>query len=755
MRPAAPTDLTNCDREPIHIPGAIQPHGVLIALALPSLTVTHISENAGALFGLTAGQLLGQALERVLDPAAANAVAAALRGGRHVEVNPLRILVHGARYDGIVHEHQGVGMLELEPVADLAAPHGSLRGLLIALQQSRRLAELAESMVLAVKRLTGFERVILYRFADEGHGSVDAEAREAHLEPYLGLHYPASDIPEPARALYLKNWLRSIPDARYAPVPILSLDAGAPLDLSFSVLRSVSPVHLEYMANMGVRASMSVSLVVNDRLWGLISCANHSGPRGVPYDVRSAVEVVGRLLSLQIGAFADSEATALRSRRAPTQERLAAALRQSARGADDDEVLVALLTSPEELLSLFAAEGVAVLIERREPIVHGRTPAASRLWALADWLDGTAGAAPFATAALPKLHPPTLEAKDVASGLLSFALPGAMRRRLLLFRPEILGTVTWGGGPARPADIDANRRLHPRRSFAQWQEEVRLSSRPWTASDLEAAEELRRNLVEGDLELQLAREQRAVRARNDLVAVVSHDLRNPLAIIRLQTALLNRLSAATPKPDDQQRLHASVDRIRRAGESMNALIRDLIDLSKIEASRFQLECRPEPAAEMVHEALLIISPLAEAKQISLREGAVARAQVRADRERIFQVFSNLLGNAIKFTREGGVITVAVERREDDVLVTVEDDGSGIPAEQLPHLFDRYWTARRGGQQGTGLGLYIVKGIIEAHGGTVWATSELGVGSRFSFTIPLADQAAGANSGEESDGHTLG
>ena len=222
--------------------------------------------------------------------------------------------------------------------------------------------ELANIVVEEVKRVTGFDRVMFYRFNEVGDGSVDAESVAPGLEPYLGLHYPASDIPQQARRLYLENRLRIIADARSQPariVPTLRPDTGAPLDLSFAVLRSVSPIHLEYMANMGLRASMSIALVVRDRLWGLISCANHTGPRPVAQDVRVACEFLGRLTSLQIDALEDREAAA---RRASSQA-TASMLSDTMRTQDDatDNVLERLLARSSELLRLVDAEGVAVV----------------------------------------------------------------------------------------------------------------------------------------------------------------------------------------------------------------------------------------------------------------------------------------------------------------------------------------------------------------------------------------------------------
>ncbi|HMI85431.1 MAG TPA: ATP-binding protein [Polyangiaceae bacterium] len=727
-------DLANCDREPIHVPGAIQPHGVLIALSEPSLAVALVSENIGDHLGLRVDEVRNQPLSAVLDAASVEQVRSALVDDRWQEMNPLRLLAHGRRADGIVHRHRGIAILELEffaPSAETGARH-PLRSGLRGIQAARTREELCQTVVDEVRQLTGFERVMLYRFDEEGHGCVDAEAKLPALEPYLGLHYPASDIPQQARQLYLKNWLRIIPDGRYRPVRLVPdrwPNTGEPLDLSFSVLRSVSPIHLEYMANMGVRASMSISLVVRDALWGLISCINHSEPRLVPFEVRSLCEVIGRLTSLQLAALEDREAALWRASSRATQQALTEAMRTG------DRVLEALLTRPSELMELVGAEGAAVVTAGEEPRTCGHTPPPALVSAIASWLEQHQDLAPFCTSSLPALFPAVAASTEVASGLLSFGLPGAPRRQLLWFRPEILRDVSWGGDPHKPAALGPEQRIHPRRSFELWKEQVRERSRPWTAGDLEAADDLRRSAVELDLERQVAREQEAVRARDDLVAVVSHDLRTPLGVIQMQAAMFLRSSGAEGE-DVSPRVRAGAERIQRAVNRMNSLVHDLLDLAKIEAGRFTLQRQSEEIGELVEEALIILRPLAESKRINLEIALTDRCRVNVDRERIFQVFSNLVGNAIKFTPEGGRIALRAEAGNGSMRVTITDTGPGVPPDQIPHVFNRYWQARRTEREGTGLGLYIAKGIVEAHDGRIWV-EPTGPGATFRFTLPLA------------------
>jgi len=739
-------DLTDCDREPIHIPGAIQPYGVLLVLAEPALTVAQVSENVGEQFPLGVEDVLGQPLSKLIDRASADQVREALREECWYEANPFHIMAHGKRFDGIVHRHRGAAILELEPDPSLLSatppmPH-PFRPALMRIQRVSALAELAEVVVQQMQRVTGFERVMFYRFHEDGHGSVDAEAKEPALEAYLGLHYPASDIPAQARQLYLENWLRLIVDARATPariIPAQRADTGGPLDLSLSVLRSVSPIHLEYMKNMGVRASMSISLIVRNRLWGLISCLNHTSPRRISHEMRSACEFLGRLISLQIDALEDRELLALRASRRVTEEALADAMRKN---VAEESVLAVLLAHSKELMGLVSAGGAA-WVSAGEPVTCGRTPPPPLIQEIAAWVEEREASRPFSTASLGALFPRALPASDVASGLLTFALPGNPRRRLLWFRPEIIKTVNWGGDPTKPVAADSGERLRPRRSFALWGEEVRCHSQPWTASDLEAADELRRRAIEVDLERRLLSERMAVQAREDLIAVVSHDLRNPLSAILMQAEVMLKPTSAGSE-ESLHRLRVGAERIGRSAAHMKALIDDLLDLARIETQRFTLHLQSVESRVLLDEALMAALPLTEAKQIALAVDLIDLPRLEADPERIYRVLSNLLGNAVKFTPEGGTITLRAAQRGDELLIAVIDTGPGIAADDLPHVFERYWKGRPASAAGAGLGLYIAKGIVEAHGGRIWAESSAG-GARLIFTLPLTRQAATDNS----------
>jgi PAS domain S-box-containing protein len=229
--------------------------------------------------------------------------------------------------------------------------------------------------------------------------------------------------------------------------------------------------------------------------------------------------------------------------------------------------------------------------------------------------------------------------------------------------------------------------------------------------------------------------QEALRAREDLLAIVSHDLRNPLGVVLASTALL--LKSNLP-PDKQERARRQVEAIQRAGNRMNRLIRDLLDFASIQAGRLSVSLRPQDVAAMVNEVLEVTEPLAAGKSLRLTSDVAPDLAIRCDHDRVIQLFSNLVGNAVKFTNEGGAISVRAVPDGDVVRFSVTDTGPGISAEELPHVFDRYYQAQRRNRDGIGLGLSIARGIVEAHGGRIWVESEEGKGSTFFFTLPLGD-----------------
>jgi len=481
-------DLLGCADEPIRIPGAVQPHGALLAVTEPDLVVAVASANAGRQYGR---EVAGARLPDLVG----DDVAAQLAGGQLAEVNPLRAVVAGRDVDLVAHRSDDLLVVELEPLEDARSAdpvwHRRLPLTLQRLQAAPTLDALTATLATQVRTLTGFDRVMVYRFDPHWNGEVVAEDRREDLEPFLGLRFPASDIPPQARALYLQSWLRLIPDARYTPVPLVperSPVDGRPLDLGGAVLRSVSPVHLEYLANMGVVASMSVSLVDDGRLWGLIACHHYAGPHRPSYTDRAAAEFLGRTASVLLGTKVEAGDSRRVLEVAERSARLVQTLARSPRPPQE-----ALTEGPVTLLDLVPAGGAALRLAGRLHLL-GRTPPEP---VVAEVVQALLHAGTTHTDAVLTAVPQAQDAVPAASGVLAVPVQGGRDGDFLAwFRPEALREVSWGGDPHSHEMVQGEHgvRLSPRRSFARWTETVRATSQGWRPHEVAAAEQLAEHL---------------------------------------------------------------------------------------------------------------------------------------------------------------------------------------------------------------------------------------------------------------------
>ena len=730
--------LANCANEPIRTPGAIQPHGVLLTLSEPEMRVVQVSANVQALLGKAVDAVLDAPLALLLGEDYAQQVQLAAQQHHPLDAPELYFTLNGGVFEGFVHRHQGVLVLELEVQAKPIESQGAdgrlnnLGRMLQRLHAAKSLEALYDVSVKEIQAITGYDRVLIYRFEEEGHGQVIAEASSPSMEVFQGLFFPASDIPEQARELYRTNWLRIIPDADYQPVPLvpkLRPDIGQPLDLSFASLRSVSPIHCQYMKNMGVLSSMSISLLKGDKLWGLISCG-HRQPLHVPHELRSACQTIGQVLSLQISAMEALEVSRQREEKVDTLALLNQAMIDS-----PENVFDGLAQQPALLMALTHAGGVAI-IEDKQLHRYGNCPEPEEIRALHKWLQSSSQKV-FSSHQLSLVYPPAEAFTRVASGVLAMSLPKPVDNGVIWFRPEVKESINWSGDPSKPLnmeDSESGLRLRPRTSFEIWKVEMAGISTQWTPGDLFAANDLRRSALESDLARQVLREQRAVQARDELVAVVSHDLRNPMTVISMLCGMMQK-AFSSDGPHTSRRISTAIDTMQQAAGRMNTLLEDLLDTSKIDAGRYTITAQPLEVAEMFEEANALLSPLALDKDIEISFHSEPALTIHADPERLFQVLSNLVGNAIKFTPRRGKIGVVAMAAGDDIVFSVRDTGEGIAKDQLPHVFDRYWTLKEGNPTGTGLGLYITQGIVEAHGGRIVAESEEGCGTEFRFTVP--------------------
>ena len=702
--PPAELNLENCDREPIHIPGSIQPHGALLAFDRLG-RLSHASANASAMLGLTLefGRNLrpgalgaDAALEQLLQDTLADADSDELVANSHETV------IGGVTFDVVLHAQHGRVICEFERRATDAGEISTFAHLayraMDTLKRQRSIDRLLDAAVVVVRQMTGFDRVMAYRFGHDDSGDVVAEACSAELDPYLGRRYPASDIPAQARRLYILNTLRLIADVGYTPVPLLA-DATQrePLDLSHSVLRSVSPIHIEYMKNMGTGASMSVSIVIGGRLWGMLAC-HHMAPRQVPYPIRMAVDVMAQVIASTVQSLAAKEREGAIARAAWLRTEIVRAI---AVGGEVGEIVHGEAPALRDNLGCDALLVTLDGIPRAADHVHAG-------WAktLAAWLAQR-------SEALVHVHdgallPPALPdqpADERYCGVLALRFDAPRQGWIVGLRREVVQTIRWGGKPEKVISHGPlGPRLTPRGSFAEWRETVRGQAEPWAEVELEIASQLLDSVGRAYADRVLEVDQ----LRSQLWAVLGHDLRNPLQSLSMATTALER-------GGEPERLNSV---IRSSTHRMKQLLGDVLDISRLhhgfdltmQWSRVDLVSVIRQLVDESHVAYPAIE-----LDVSLPESMVADA----DERRYAQVVANLLSNA----RHHGQGRIVVRAREEDGLavVSITNDAPPIPDDILAALFDPFKRQSAGNERnrtGMGLGLYIAHQVVRGHQGTL-------------------------------------
>ncbi len=482
----SPATLRNCAEEPIRIPGAIQSHGFLLGLNDAQDRIAVASENAADFLESPLKLVLGARLTDVFERELLNTIqhqrCAVEPEGMVTYLGAFRL--RGDLFSVMTHCIEGKRILEFERQDRLVGAemmNSVITNFVAALSKLESQEELCEAVTRQVAQLTGFDRVLLYCFDEEGHGTVLSEANSGRLPTYLDLRFPASDIPQQARELYIQNTVRIIPDATYRPSPLRTVAPDAPhiLDLSLSVLRSVSPIHLEYMRNMNTLSSMSISIVSEGRLWGLIS-GHHAEPRMVPFLVRSACDMLSKLVGTQLTAFRNAS-------RLRTAVHFSAVQRQLlTHVAAESNYLSALATQMPSLQQITNASGAVLWVDGTCESI-GAVPAVSDIHRLVEWLEETPGRDQFVTRCLSCDLPWTADLADTASGLLAVRISDIRQRYVLWFRPQAVRTVKWAGEPV--AKQSSSGQLHPRKSFESWRQTFRGQSLPWTDVEIDSARE--------------------------------------------------------------------------------------------------------------------------------------------------------------------------------------------------------------------------------------------------------------------------
>lgn len=667
MSEAPVVDLDACAREPIHVPGSIQPHGVMLVADRTTQEITHAAGEATRVLGVEGcvGRTLGAVLGDVLAERLAQVTQSGVIGGYAGHLARA-----GCAFDVSGHVEGERLIVEIEPGLDQPLPATAILGQLeaagSAFERASNLKALCERAAIEFRRLTGFDRVMIYRFVDDDAGTVLAEDLAPGMPSFLNHHFPGSDIPAQARVLYVRNLVRVIPDVAYMPAPLLpAWTEAAPLDMSDCALRSVAPVHMQYLRNMGVGASASISVVKDGLLWGLIAC-HHREPKLMPYDIRAAARTLAGGLARQIRAKEEAETYRERLRLRGLEDEVTSRL---ARAGGLDANLAAGL---RELRRMFDADGVAAL-RGRTLHVDGVHPPEADVLALARWTLQR-GVEPIATDRLSENYPEAKRFQAQASGLLALVISSDEPFVLLWFRAEEVEVVNWAGNPHKAMTLGPGEELTPRSSFEAWRQTVHGRSRRWTLAEVDAALRLRETLLDArshrrlqELNVRLgdalSEKDGLLEQKEMLLKEVNHRIQNSLQLVSSFLGLQSR-SMGDPK------LHEAFEEARRRLQAVALVHRRLYRADQIEV--VDMARYLEELVGDMNDSL----GLEWAGMISVDASPVLVPTDRA--VTLGLVVTELVINANKYAYGGkpGRIEVSLEEHRANLRVIVADQGKG-------------------------------------------------------------------------------
>jgi chemotaxis family two-component system sensor kinase Cph1 len=739
--------LTNCEHEPIHIPGQIQPHGFLLAITQKG-TIDFCSENIQSFLGISHAQVLGKSFSEIFGAGTEKEIFDYIQADVAQTVFPLSVSLYDKLFQISIHQSGDLYVLEAEiqPEAKekLADVYMQIMQFVTQMNNTTSLKDLCALVAEGTRKITGYDRVMIYRFDDQYNGEVYAESSRTDLEAFLGLHYPHTDIPAQARELYMRNDIRLIVDIDYEPVPIYTIDDADSknLDLSLSVLRSTSPIHVEYLKNIGVGATLTISLIHDNRLWGLIAC-HHYSSKYISPEVKLAAKLQGQFITSQIDIRQSNDENV------DARKAIAALERLSGLEVPLVQKSVETIVNASEILEICNAAGVCI-VSRNKIYKKGLVPSDEKIEILLKELVESTNDNLFYTNKLSTCFSALGDCPDFC-GIIYHSLGNS--DHIIWFRPETITEKIWGGDPEK-AIIKDSTGLHPRNSFEIWKQIIKNQSSVWKGYEISSAVQYAHVLHNQLIMIMLSEEEEKYRTQSEILKetnselenlnwISTHDLQEPLRKIQLFTSKM----MTDPVVADAPPLMNSLQKVSKSADRMRILLDDILQFSRIKYTRESLHT--VNLNQILHNVLRDLEEkIAERNAIISYENL---PEVHAVDFLMVQLFSNIIQNSLKFASSERQLAVTVTASKEPELVMYStniychwirfsDNGIGFEqqyAEKIFKVFARLHNQDEYG--GSGVGLALCKKIMQTVGGTIWANGKLNEGADLIVYFPCDPQ----------------
>jgi len=738
-------DLTNCDKEPVHLIRYVQSHALLIACSLPNMQVVFISNNCEKFTGKTVAESLHSPLNELLPADAVRQIKTGLKEDNLDALNPLRLLNYhaGSDYGLIVHVNEnGLLVIEAEPLQTASQDMNfqmQFGNAVESIQKETRMSMLFDRAANEVKKITGFDRVMVYKFDEEGNGQVIAEAKRADLKPYLGLNYPSTDIPQQARVLFAKNQIRFTKDMQEECAlvqPMRHPETNAYFDQTHCSARGSSPIHVEYLKNMGVHGSMTIAIMKEGKLWGLIAC-HHYSAIWLDYQVRLYVKFLGQIIS---GHLVINSALEYKNDLLKAQTIRKTLLEQMIENWDAAQGLAQRKVKFTDLIDCFGG----AIYTKNETVTTGVTPSLAAIQTIAQTFESEHKNLVWYSHHLQKDVPNLPELPERTGGILLLVINEVPNPQYIMwFRPEVRQEVNWGGNPDKAViKQEEGKRLSPRKSFEKWKQIIEKCSEKWNKEDVTIALSLRSDIKEFFLkkyrELQVTNSElmNAYEELDSFSYTVAHDLRAPLRSIKSFAQIL--VEDYQDKLDEDGK--RSLEIIVNSAGKMDGYIDNILNIARLGSASFSpvetnVKAMIQEAYDNIFLAEKVNFPDRQIK-FSLAED-MPRMQV--DRHMMEQVIVNIIENSIKYTRKepNSKIDVEYDCTDEYHILSFADNGIGFDEKYKSKVFDifsRLTTDKT--FSGTGVGMTIASKIISRHKGKIDCSSEQNKGTTFYIKLPI-------------------